>query len=155
MTFSERRETADNRYKNFTQGLRDAEGEVPPAVAAPQPPAAPPSPPPEHWRRKRSAEQAPDPEAAKPYSVSPDADLLQEPEISRPRPEVDLRQMEAAMGQKRLDEIAAVVRALTYGEMIELATAIWGCRGGKEVTEEELPAILHRWSTSDPSKSQT
>jgi hypothetical protein len=33
-------------------------------------------------------------------------------------PIVDLRKLEAALGRKRLDEIADFVRALTYGEMI-------------------------------------
>jgi hypothetical protein len=48
-----------------------------------------------------------------------------------------------------LDEIATRVRLLTYGEMMDLAAALWQMRPeGKEVTEQELPGMLHRWSAS-------
>jgi hypothetical protein len=48
----------------------------------------------------------------------------------------------------RLDEIATLIRALTYGEMMDLTAALWKMRPeGKEVTEQELPGIWHRWST--------
>jgi len=49
----------------------------------------------------------------------------------------------------RLNEIAALVRALTYGEMIELAQAIWKIRPeGEDVNQHSLPMMLHLWSTS-------
>ena len=47
-----------------------------------------------------------------------------------------------------LDEIATLVQSLTYGEMIELAEAMWESRSKGDVTQGNLPALLHRWSTS-------
>ena len=48
-----------------------------------------------------------------------------------------------------LDEIATVIQSLTYGEMIELSEAMWKNRpNGSAVTLENLPELLHRWSTS-------
>jgi hypothetical protein len=65
-----------------------------------------------------------------------------------PAPVVDLRRLEAELGRKRLDEIADVVRTLTYGEMMELAESMWNVRlGCAELTEDNLPAVLYRWST--------
>jgi len=46
-----------------------------------------------------------------------------------------------------LDEIAFLTRSLTYGDMIELATALWNARGDKPVTLESMPNILHKWAT--------
>jgi hypothetical protein len=60
---------------------------------------------------------------------------------------VDLRRLEAEMGRKRLDEIADVLRLLTYGEMMELAETMWNVRpDGSELTEHNLPAVLYKWS---------
>jgi hypothetical protein len=59
---------------------------------------------------------------------------------------VNLYKLEKEMSRSRLDEIAGVVRSLTYGEMIELAEAMFGARGDAEVTKETLPMILHKWS---------
>jgi hypothetical protein len=65
---------------------------------------------------------------------------------------VDLRRLEAEMGRKRLDEIADVLRLLTYGEMMELAETMWNVRpDGSELTEHNLPAVLYKWSTSRQS----
>ncbi len=62
-------------------------------------------------------------------------------------PVVDLHKLEAELGRKRLDEIAGVVRALTYGEMMELAESMWNVRPeDSELTESNLPAVLYRWS---------
>ena len=48
-----------------------------------------------------------------------------------------------------LDDIATVIQGLTYGEMIELSEAMWKNRSeGSAVTLENLPELLHRWSTS-------
>jgi hypothetical protein len=53
----------------------------------------------------------------------------------------------SAMGTNRLDDIATFVRLLTYGEMMDLAAALWKMRPeGKEITEQELPGMWHRWS---------
>jgi hypothetical protein len=44
------------------------------------------------------------------------------------------------------------VRALTYGEMMELAASMWNVRpDGGNLTEHNLPAVLYRWSTSRQS----
>jgi len=53
------------------------------------------------------------------------------------------------LDRNRLDEIAALVRVLTYGEMIEMANAIWQAQPeGAAITGDNLPALLHRWSKS-------
>jgi hypothetical protein len=68
------------------------------------------------------------------------------------RPVVDLRKLEEELGRRRLDEIADVVRTLTYGEMMELAASMWSVRpDGANLTEHNLPAVLYRWSTSRQS----
>jgi hypothetical protein len=67
-------------------------------------------------------------------------------------PIVDLRKLEVELGRRRLDEIADVVRALTYGEMMELAASMWNVKpDGSGLTEHNLPAVLYRWSTSRQS----
>jgi hypothetical protein len=67
-------------------------------------------------------------------------------------PVVDLRRLEEELGRKRLDEIADVVRTLTYGEMMELAESMWSVRPGDAgLTEHNLPAVLYRWSTTRQS----
>jgi hypothetical protein len=67
-------------------------------------------------------------------------------------PIVDLRKLEEELGRRRLDEIADVVRALTYGEMMELAASMWNVKpDGSSLTEHNLPAVLYRWSTSRQS----
>jgi hypothetical protein len=67
-------------------------------------------------------------------------------------PVVDLGKLEHELGRRRLDEIADVVRALTYGEMMELAESMWNVRpDGSGLTEDNLPAVLYRWSTSRQS----
>src|SRR5262249_32992247 len=64
------------------------------------------------------------------------------------RPVVDLSKLEEEIGRRRLDEIADVVRALTYGEMMELAASMWSVTpDGSGLTEHNLPAVLYRWST--------
>ena len=67
-------------------------------------------------------------------------------------PAVDMRKLEVELGRRRLDEIADVVRALTYGEMMELAASMWNVKpDGSSLTEDNLPAVLYRWSTSRQS----
>jgi len=51
----------------------------------------------------------------------------------------------------RLDQIATLIRLLTYGEMMDLAAAIWKARpadadGAISLKLETLPGTLHRWS---------
>jgi hypothetical protein len=44
----------------------------------------------------------------------------------------------------RLDEIAKAIRTLTYGEMLELAEAMWKVTSrGSEITESDLPGRRH------------
>jgi hypothetical protein len=53
------------------------------------------------------------------------------------------------LGHSRVDEIAKAIRTLTYGEMLELAEAMWKVNSrGSEITESDLPGVLHRWSAS-------
>ena len=60
---------------------------------------------------------------------------------------VNLRKLQEQLDRSRLDEIAALVLSLTYGEMIELANAIWKSQpDGPALTQETLPALLYRWS---------
>jgi hypothetical protein len=74
------------------------------------------------------------------------ADDPASPEVGRPI--VDLRKLEEELGRRRLDQIADIVRALTYRDMIELAASIWNFRPeGADLTEHNLPAMLYRWST--------
>jgi len=62
---------------------------------------------------------------------------------------INLRKFQEQLNRNRLDEIAALVLALTYGEMIEMANAIWETQPeGSAITQDNLPALLHRWSKS-------
>jgi hypothetical protein len=69
---------------------------------------------------------------------------------------VNLRRLQEQLDRNRLDEIATLVLALTYGEMIDLASAIWKAQPeGSPLTQETLPALLYRWSKaqSTPPRS--
>jgi hypothetical protein len=73
------------------------------------------------------------------YAPRPQPDLDQQAEP----PTVDIRQVWSG----RLDEIAMLVRELTYGEMVELAGLLWAAKPpDKDVTAETLPMIWHKWS---------
>jgi hypothetical protein len=62
---------------------------------------------------------------------------------------INMRRLQEQLDRQPLDEIAMLVRALTYGEMIELAEGMWKVQpDGAAVTQENLPALLHRWSQS-------
>jgi hypothetical protein len=61
----------------------------------------------------------------------------------------NLRGQANELSHSPLDEIAKVIRTLTYGEMLELAEAMWKVNSrGSEITESDLPGVLHRWSAS-------
>jgi hypothetical protein len=94
----------------------------------------------------------PQPVRALPAPAEP-PELAEEVASREPGPSiVDLRKLEAELGRKRLDEIADVVRALTYGEMIELAESMWNVKpDDSELNERNLPSVLYRWSTSRKS----
>jgi hypothetical protein len=61
---------------------------------------------------------------------------------------INLTRFEDELNRSRLDEIATLVRALTYGEMMELAQAIWKIRPDGTIDQQSLPMMLHLWSTS-------
>jgi hypothetical protein len=67
-------------------------------------------------------------------------------------PGVNLRTLQDHLSRTPLDEIATIVRGLTYGDMIDLANAIWRIQPeGLSITQDNLPALLHRWSKSHRS----
>jgi hypothetical protein len=61
-----------------------------------------------------------------------------------------MHKLEDELNRNRLNDIAALVRSLTYGEMMELAQAIWKIRpeGTATVDQHALPMMLHLWSTA-------
>lgn len=59
----------------------------------------------------------------------------------------NLAKLEADLNRNPLDEIASALRALTYGEMMELAEAIWKTKPESDITQDALPMMLHKWST--------
>jgi hypothetical protein len=62
---------------------------------------------------------------------------------------VNLRKLEERLSRKPLIEIAILINGLTYGEMIELAEAMWKSQPeGLTITQDNLPALLHRWCKS-------
>ena len=68
---------------------------------------------------------------------------------SRISSQINLPKLEHELTRNPLNEIATMVRSLTYGEMMELAQAIWRIRPeGADVDQDSLPMLLHRWSTS-------
>ena len=63
-------------------------------------------------------------------------------------PGINLRKLEDELARNRLNEIATLVRSLTYGEMMQFAHAIWKIRPEGTVDQQSLPMMLHLWSTS-------
>jgi hypothetical protein len=60
---------------------------------------------------------------------------------------VNLNRFQKQQGRKRIDEISALVKSLTYGEMLQMAEGIWSAQPeGVAVTQDNLAALLHRWS---------
>jgi hypothetical protein len=61
---------------------------------------------------------------------------------------VNLEEFEAQLQRGPIDQIAALMRWLTCGEMIELADELWRFQPqGSEISRDNLPGWLHRWST--------
>ena len=92
-------------------------------------------------------------DVSSPESEGDDGDELGDQNYSEASMEItrrdDLRRPEDELSRNRLNEIATLVRTLTYGEMMELAHAIWKIRPAKgEVDQHSLPMMLHLWSTS-------
>jgi hypothetical protein len=62
---------------------------------------------------------------------------------------VSLQRLADALERRPVDEIAVLIRALTYADMIELAEGIWNAQPeGVNIAKDTLPSVLHRWSTS-------
>jgi len=62
---------------------------------------------------------------------------------------VNLRKLEEQLTRRPLDQIAALVQGLTYGEMIEFAEAVWNSQPeGSAITQDNLSLLMHRWSKS-------
>jgi hypothetical protein len=57
---------------------------------------------------------------------------------------------EPDMQRNRLNEIASLVRSLTYAEMLELSQALWERRPNEvePLDDRMLPGVLHKWSES-------
>jgi len=68
---------------------------------------------------------------------------------------INLHRLEEELCHNRLNEIATLMRALTYGEMMELAHAIWKIRPDGAVDQHSLPMMLHLWSTLPPPGDTT
>jgi len=82
-------------------------------------------------------------------AVGVSADSHQAPDVmGEPMgPTVNLRKLQDQLNRKPLNEIAALVLALTYGEMIEFADAVWKSQPeGSAINQENIPALLHRWA---------
>jgi hypothetical protein len=70
-------------------------------------------------------------------------------EGTSPESAVILRKLEAELGRRPIEEIARLVRSLTYGEMIELASSMSEVQPkGSAITADNLPNMLYRWSTA-------
>jgi len=64
---------------------------------------------------------------------------------------VDLHELAAELGRCRLDEIAEVMRALTYGEMMEFAGAcrailIEGRKPDATLDDDAFAQMFHEWA---------
>jgi hypothetical protein len=66
---------------------------------------------------------------------------------------VDLEALETQLQRRPIDQIAALMRWLTYGEMIELAEELLKFKPqGSEISKDNLPGLLHRWSTAGAAR---
>ena len=74
-------------------------------------------------------------------------DYAEEPDNLLDGVGVNLHRLEDELSRNRLEEIAALVRALTYGEMMDLAQAIWKTRPEGSIDQHSLPMMLHLWSS--------
>jgi hypothetical protein len=68
-------------------------------------------------------------------------------------PVVDLVALEAVLMEPLegpragLDKLAALLKALPYGEMLALGASIWAANTPRtRLTQEILPELLHRWA---------
>jgi hypothetical protein len=64
---------------------------------------------------------------------------------------VNLQRLAEALAPEPLEKIAAMIRGLTYGDMMALAEALWEAKvEPTDISKDALPSVLHRWSTSRP-----
>jgi hypothetical protein len=104
------------------------------------------------YRLKTDRAGAPEPGAADDGTAAPRRAVDEHEDVTTSP--VNLRKLQEQLDRNRLDEIAALVLSLTYGEMIELADAIWKAQPeGSGITQENLSALLHRWSKSRPANT--
>jgi hypothetical protein len=55
----------------------------------------------------------------------------------------------ARVQETKIEQIKTIGRSLTYGEMVELADAVWAAiPHERELTREMLPAVLHMFATT-------
>jgi hypothetical protein len=102
----------------------------------------------DEYRQKTDRTDAAEPEDPRDVVADPLPLLPDENEDAMVSP-VSLRKFQEQLDRNCLDEIALLLLALTYGEMIELADAIWTAQPeGSVITKENLPTLLHRWSKS-------
>jgi hypothetical protein len=60
-----------------------------------------------------------------------------------------LQRLAEQLERRPIEEIAALIRNLTYGEMIEFAEGLWNFHpGGSGISKESLASLLYHWSTS-------
>ena len=86
--------------------------------------------------------------------------LTEQHEFDTPEPDEPKTQMSAQRAMfmqgrteqleyRPLEAIAAMIRNLTYGEMIALAEGLWSVRAeGSDISKDSLPGLLYRWSTA-------
>lgn len=83
------------------------------------------------------------------HRIAPSYDDIETPPVEAPNHHIaNLAKLEADLNRNPLDEIATAIRALTYGEMMELAEAIWKTKPESDITQDALPMMLHKWSGS-------
>lgn len=93
------------------------------------------------WKRTRSLDDLEPTEMLSP-SIDPDALLL------------NMKKLEQDLNRNRLDEIAQLVRDLTYGEMMTFAKAVADIVAAQHIeigslTDDAMASVLHRWSTNN------
>jgi hypothetical protein len=100
----------------------------------------------DEYRQKTDRTDAAEPEDPRDVATNPRPLPDEEDAMVSP---VSLRKFQEQLDRNCLDEIALLMLALTYGEMIELADAIWSAQPeGSAITKDNLPTLLHRWSKS-------
>jgi hypothetical protein len=104
----------------------------------------------DEYRQKMDRTDAAEPEDPRDVVAEPPP-LPDEKEDTMVSP-ISLRKFQEQLDRNCLDEIALLLLALTYGEMIDLADAIWTAQPeGTAITKDNLPTLLHRWSKARSS----